>query len=109
MLPTRYPVINKYWDRLSKVMILLVDAGLNFYFLRTVQKRLVRYHGLKKYAPLVSFNARLMALSIMLDVRYCSLSSYSPYSAIIIHHTCTSHHIPFFSESTKLFSRGGVE
>ncbi len=57
------------WDRISKILILLVDAGLNYYFLRTVKRRLVVQHGLIKYAPLVSFNAKLMVLSICMDVR----------------------------------------
>ena len=60
--------INTYWDRTSKVIILVVDAGLNYYFLRTVKERLVKYHGLTKYAPLVSFNAKLMVVSIAMDV-----------------------------------------
>ena len=60
--------MNRYWDRTSKCLILVVDAGLNYYFLRTVQRRLVDYYGLTKYAPLVCFNARLMVLSISMDV-----------------------------------------
>lgn len=63
-----FVTINKYWDRTSKILILIVDAGLNYYFLRTVKLRLVKFHGLTKYAPLVSFNARLMVLSIAMDV-----------------------------------------
>ncbi|KUL92118.1 hypothetical protein ZTR_02587 [Talaromyces verruculosus] len=70
-----YPVINKYWDRTSKVLICIVDAALNYWFLRIVQRRLVRYHGLKKYAPLVNFNAWLMALSVSLDVMLIGLMS----------------------------------
>jgi hypothetical protein len=42
---------------------------LNYFFLRTVNLRIVQYHGLTKYAPLVRFNARLMVLSIAMDVR----------------------------------------
>lgn len=56
------------WDRISKILILIVDAGLNYYFLRTVKQRLVMQHGLSKYAPLVSFNAKLMVVSILMDV-----------------------------------------
>ncbi|KAF2827110.1 hypothetical protein CC86DRAFT_24194 [Ophiobolus disseminans] len=59
--------INNVWDKISKVLILIVDAGLNWYFLRTVQIRLVKQNGLKKYAPLISFNAKLMILSIGMD------------------------------------------
>ncbi|KAI3571478.1 hypothetical protein IWW34DRAFT_290334 [Fusarium oxysporum f. sp. albedinis] len=59
--------INKYWDRASKIIILLVDAGLNWYFLHVVKKRLIEQHRLKKYEPLVSFNAKLMIVSILMD------------------------------------------
>ncbi|KAN0089469.1 hypothetical protein V8E51_019729 [Hyaloscypha variabilis] len=67
--------INKYWDRTSKVIILIVDAGLNYFFLHTVKKRLVNYHGLTKYAPLVSFNAKLMVLSVSMDLMLICLMS----------------------------------
>lgn len=53
---------------MSKVLIMLVDALLNWYFLRTVKKHLVQQHGLLKYQPLVSFNAKLMIVSISMDV-----------------------------------------
>ncbi|KAI0155218.1 hypothetical protein GGR57DRAFT_511669 [Xylariaceae sp. FL1272] len=59
---------NKYTDPASKIIICLVDAALNWYFLRTVNKRLVKEHGLVKYRPLVSFNAKLMLVSIAMDV-----------------------------------------
>lgn len=66
----RYVQVNEIWDRISKALILLVDAGLNYYFLRTVKRRLVLRHGLTKYAPLVSFNAKLMVVSILMDVSF---------------------------------------
>ncbi|KAH8731728.1 hypothetical protein GQ44DRAFT_697950 [Phaeosphaeriaceae sp. PMI808] len=59
--------INNIWDKISKVLILIVDAGLNWYFLRTVKNRLVQQHGLTKYAPLISFNAKLMVVSVAMD------------------------------------------
>ncbi|KAF1918801.1 hypothetical protein BDU57DRAFT_443699 [Ampelomyces quisqualis] len=59
--------INNVWDKISKVLILLVDAGLNWYFLKTVKERLVKQHGLTKYAPLVGFNAKLMVISLAMD------------------------------------------
>ncbi|KAJ6436991.1 prokaryotic phospholipase A2-domain-containing protein [Purpureocillium lavendulum] len=67
--------INGVWDRISKILILLVDAGLNYYFLRTVKRRLVMQHGLTKYAPLVGFNAKLMVLSICMDGMLIGLMS----------------------------------
>lgn len=60
--------INRYWDRISKVIICLIDAGLNYYFLRIVKQRLLDQYGLMKYSPLVTFNARLMFISVLLDV-----------------------------------------
>lgn len=66
--------INNVWDKISKVLILIVDAGLNWYFLKTVKERLVRQHGLTKYAPLVSFNAKLMVVSIAMDVSYARVT-----------------------------------
>lgn len=63
-----YVEINKYWDRISKVIICLIDAGLNYYFLKIVKQRLLDQYGLMKYAPLVTFNARLMFISVLLDV-----------------------------------------
>lgn len=71
MIPPVSPLfvaINNIWDKISKVLIMLVDAGLNWYFLRTVQIRLVSQHGLVKYQPLVGFNAKLMIVSILMDV-----------------------------------------
>ncbi|KAJ4368498.1 hypothetical protein N0V86_009403 [Didymella sp. IMI 355093] len=59
--------INEVWDKISKVLILIVDAGLNWYFLRIVKIRLVDQVGLTKYKPLVSFNAKLMIVSIAMD------------------------------------------
>ncbi|KAJ8107815.1 hypothetical protein OPT61_g8602 [Boeremia exigua] len=59
--------INNVWDKISKVLILIVDAGLNWYFLRIVKIRLVDQVGLTKYKPLVSFNAKLMVVSIAMD------------------------------------------
>ena len=61
---------------MSKVLICLVDAGLNVWFLRIVRQRLVRYYGLKKYAPLVRFTAWLMLFSIGMDVSSGPLARY---------------------------------
>src|SRR5690349_16153480 len=47
---------------------MIVDAALNWYFLRTVKHRLVEQHGLTKYKPLVGFNAQLLVVSILMDV-----------------------------------------
>ncbi|KAK1512415.1 uncharacterized protein CCOS01_14655 [Colletotrichum costaricense] len=70
-----YVNINHYWDRLSKILILIVDAGLNWYFLHVVKARLLNQHGLVKYKPLVGFNAKLMVLSIAMDAMLIGLMS----------------------------------
>ncbi|KAI2776514.1 hypothetical protein F4815DRAFT_449188 [Daldinia loculata] len=71
-----YVDINKYWDRISKCLILLVDAALNYYFSRSVKKRLVEQHGLVKYAPLAKFNDKLMVISILMDLMLICLMSH---------------------------------
>lgn len=63
-----FVLANKYYDPVSKVLILIVDAGLNWYFVRIVKERLVNQHGLVKYQPLVGFNVKLLILSILMDV-----------------------------------------
>jgi hypothetical protein len=63
-----FVAINKYWGRTFKIIILIVDAGLNYYFIRVVKQRLVSHHGLTKYKPLVTYNACLMIVSILMDV-----------------------------------------
>lgn len=63
-----YVEINRVWDRVSKSLICLVDAWLNWYFLKNVKVRLVEQAGLLKYQPLVDFNTKLMVLSVLSDV-----------------------------------------
>lgn len=64
----RYVDINRIWDRISKVLICLTDAALNVYFSRAVKNRLVRRHGLVKYARVASFTDKLMVVSVLMDV-----------------------------------------
>jgi hypothetical protein len=63
----RYHVINEYWDRIEKGLYLLVDALLNWYFLKTVKANLIS-NGLTKYNKLVRFNQRIVAVSLLMDV-----------------------------------------
>lgn len=60
--------INQVWDRISKCLICIVDAYLNWFFLKNVKVRLVQDAGLMKYQPLVDFNTRLMIVSVLMDV-----------------------------------------
>ncbi|KAE8334329.1 hypothetical protein BDV24DRAFT_170302 [Aspergillus arachidicola] len=71
----QYVIANRYWDRTSKILILLVDAALNIWFVLVVQHRLVKHHGLSKYTPLVRFNIFLIFLSIGLDALLIGLMS----------------------------------
>ncbi|KAK3208637.1 hypothetical protein GRF29_77g1475359 [Pseudopithomyces chartarum] len=60
--------INKYWDRASKILIMIVDASLNIYFIKTVRSRLLKRSGLHKYKPLAAFNEKMMAVSVCMDL-----------------------------------------
>lgn len=52
---------------MEKILILLIDAVLNWYFVRTVKARLVSA-GLTKYDKLVQFNVRIVMVSLAMDV-----------------------------------------
>ena len=54
--------INEIWDRIEKVLFLIVDAGLNIYFIHLVRTRLIA-NGLTKYNSLF-----LVSVSMSLDV-----------------------------------------
>ncbi|OJD35384.1 uncharacterized protein BKCO1_1700048 [Diplodia corticola] len=69
-----YIHINEVWDRCEKVIYLVVDASLNWYFIRIVQKNLVR-QGLKKYESLVKFNIYIIGFSLSMDVLIISMMS----------------------------------
>ena len=62
-----YIRINEIWDRVEKILYLIVDASLNIYFILTVRRSRVR-PGLKKYQALVKFNLLIIGLSLSMDV-----------------------------------------
>ncbi|RPB03848.1 hypothetical protein L873DRAFT_1760369 [Choiromyces venosus 120613-1] len=62
----KYIQINDVWDRCEKVIYLVVDATLNWYFVNTVKQRLVK-QGSAKYNRLVKFNVRIIFLSLAMD------------------------------------------
>ncbi|KAH7102973.1 hypothetical protein BKA62DRAFT_616946, partial [Auriculariales sp. MPI-PUGE-AT-0066] len=66
---------NIYWDRGEKVIYLIVDAGLNYYFIRTVRQRLIEHSGPTKYRRLVRFNTQMVIVSLGLDVLIISMMS----------------------------------
>lgn len=62
--------VNNIWDRIEKVIFLLVDAGLNLYFIYLVRTRLIA-NGLTKYGRLFRFNLGMIGLSMTMDVSHC--------------------------------------
>jgi len=63
----KYCDINAYWDRIEKTLYLIVDLGLNWFFLRTVRLNLIA-NGLTKYDRLVCFNRKIVVFSILMDI-----------------------------------------
>ncbi|KEQ64831.1 uncharacterized protein M437DRAFT_13838, partial [Aureobasidium melanogenum CBS 110374] len=70
----RYIKINDVWDRCEKVIYLIVDAMLNFLFVRVVRRNLVK-PGLKKYESLVRFNLYIIGFSLAMDVLIIAMMS----------------------------------
>ncbi|TFL07891.1 hypothetical protein BDV98DRAFT_42047 [Pterulicium gracile] len=66
--------INLIFDRMEKVLYLLTDAGLNFYFIHIVNKRLVAA-GLQKYDRLVRFNKMIIWVSLSMDIMIIAMMS----------------------------------
>ncbi|KAL8291251.1 hypothetical protein RQP46_002229 [Phenoliferia psychrophenolica] len=67
-ISAHYIALNVWWDRLEKCLYLVVDAYLNYLFIRT---------GLERYRPLVRFNIQLIIVSIAMDVLIIGMMSYS--------------------------------
>ncbi|KAF2728660.1 hypothetical protein EJ04DRAFT_388979, partial [Polyplosphaeria fusca] len=66
--------MNEIWDRIEKVLYLLIDLGLNVYFLWLVRSKLIS-RGLTKYTPLFRFNAGIVVISIMMDALIIGMMS----------------------------------
>ncbi|CEF85470.1 hypothetical protein FGSG_06594 [Fusarium graminearum PH-1] len=66
--------INKVWDRIEKVIFLLVDAGLNLYFIHLVRSRLIA-NGLTKYTRLFRYNLGMIAVSMTMDILLIAMMS----------------------------------
>ncbi|KAA8899398.1 hypothetical protein FN846DRAFT_174551 [Sphaerosporella brunnea] len=62
-----YEHINKVWDRMTKIIYLAIDMTLNWIFIRTVKERLVK-QGIVKYDELVTFNIRIIFISLAMDL-----------------------------------------
>ncbi|KAL1619365.1 hypothetical protein SLS54_006642 [Diplodia seriata] len=77
--------VNHYWDRMEKVLFLLIDAGLNFYFMWLVRKNLIA-NGLSKYKILFWTNVALDGISIFLDLAIIlSMSFKNPFIYVQFH------------------------
>jgi hypothetical protein len=77
----RFIAINLVWDRIEKVIFLLVDGGLNAYFLYLVKSRLIS-QGLNKYKILFNVNSAIVVVSLTMDVsRFCSFAGFRRYIA----------------------------
>lgn len=59
--------VNSIFDRVEKSIYMVIDATLNWYFVRVVKRQLLD-DGLAKYKPLVDFNVRIVLLSMCMDV-----------------------------------------
>jgi len=71
----RFETINLYWDHIEKIMYLVTDAALNYYFMYTVKTRLVQF-GLTKYDKLVRFNRNIVIVSLSMDCLLIGMMSY---------------------------------
>jgi hypothetical protein len=68
--------IDAIWDRIEKVIFLLVDASLNIYFIYLVRTRLIS-NGLTKYNTLFAINIAMVIISISMDVSSNPTSKFS--------------------------------
>lgn len=59
---------GEVYAKVAKVLILVMDCFLNFYFISEVKDNLIR-NGLKKYERLANFNMSIIVVSVMMDVR----------------------------------------
>ncbi|KAI0480050.1 hypothetical protein GGR56DRAFT_251471 [Xylariaceae sp. FL0804] len=66
--------LNEIWDRVEKGVFLLVDAGLNLYFIYLVRSQLIAY-GLTKYNRLYYANLVMIVISMSQDVIIIALMS----------------------------------
>ncbi|EKG20005.1 hypothetical protein MPH_02735 [Macrophomina phaseolina MS6] len=80
-----YIDVNHVWDRVEKVLFMLIDAGLNFYFMWLVRRNLIA-NGLEKYKALFWTNAALDVISVFLDLTIIlSMSFKNPFIYVQFH------------------------
>ncbi|KAF7556003.1 hypothetical protein G7Z17_g1735 [Cylindrodendrum hubeiense] len=59
--------VNEIYDRIEKVLFLVIDACLHLYFIYLLRVKLIA-NGLDKYIPLFRFNLAMVAVSMSLDI-----------------------------------------
>jgi hypothetical protein len=62
-----FVTLNGIWERVEKSIFLLLDLGLNLYFLYLVRTRLIA-KGLTKYSRLFNFNVVIIVVSTSMDI-----------------------------------------
>ncbi|KAH6667217.1 hypothetical protein B0J14DRAFT_439096, partial [Halenospora varia] len=84
-LPSASPkmiLLNNIWERIEKSFFLLVDFGLNLFFLYLLRYRLIA-DGLTKYWPLFKFNSCIVVVSLSMDVLLLGMLSLpNPYDYV---------------------------
>lgn len=58
--------VDRIWERIEKSLFLLIDLGLNLYFLYLLRYRLIE-EGMTKYWGLFKFNASVAVVSVTMD------------------------------------------
>ncbi|KAH8725584.1 hypothetical protein GQ44DRAFT_615329 [Phaeosphaeriaceae sp. PMI808] len=69
-----FVTFNMIWERFEKTFFLVIDLGLNLYFLYLVRYRLIA-NGLTKYMRLFRFNAAIVLVSTSMDILLLGLLS----------------------------------
>lgn len=74
-LSEKWIIVNAVWDRFEKVLFIVVDGGLNYYFMWLIKSKLVA-NGLTKYRLVYRFNLFMVFISLSLDVSVILSISY---------------------------------
>ncbi|PVH90577.1 hypothetical protein DM02DRAFT_505914, partial [Periconia macrospinosa] len=74
--------VNLIWERIEKAFFLIIDLGLNLYFLYLVRFRLIA-NGLTKYMRLYHYNVAIVFVSTSMDILLLGLLSLpNPYDYV---------------------------
>lgn len=69
-----YVHLNFIWEKVEKSIFLIVDLGLNIYFLYLIRSKLIT-KGLTKYNRLYRFNAYMVVVSVCMDAALLGMLS----------------------------------